>query len=77
MDGLIGSVDDRVALAMFGFVVATGALSLRWWQLQRAPLRLPEKAAIVYLKEDQAVPFYDAQHQPEQLPKIPYSDLEE
>jgi hypothetical protein len=53
VDGLIGSVDDRVALALFGFAVATGALSLRWWQLQRMPAKLPEQAAIVYLEAEQ------------------------
>jgi len=62
VDGLIGSVDDRVALALFGFAVATGALSLRWWQLQRLPYRLPEQAAIVYLEAEKAKPLYREQN---------------
>jgi len=62
VDGLIGSVDDRVALALFGFAVATGALSLRWWQLQRMPSKLPEQAAIVYLKAEPSQPFHGGQH---------------
>lgn len=62
MDGLIGSVDDRVALALFGFAVATGALSLRWWQLQRMPAKLPEQAAIVYLEAEQTQPFQGGQN---------------
>jgi len=48
----MGAVDDRFALALFGFVVASGALSLRWWQIQRTPLRLQEQAAIVYPHEE-------------------------
>jgi hypothetical protein len=56
----MGSVDDRVALALFGFAVATGALSVRWWQLQRMPSKLPERAAIVYLEAEQTQPFYGA-----------------
>ena len=39
---------------MFGFAVAAGALSLRWWQLQRVPSKLPERAQIVYLQGSQA-----------------------
>jgi hypothetical protein len=62
VDGLIGSVDDRVALALFGFAVATGALSLRWWQLQRMPSKLPDQAAIVYLEAEKAQPFYGGQN---------------
>lgn len=77
MDGLIGSVDDRVTLAIFGFVVATGALSLRWWQLQRVPSKLPEKPAVVYLKEGSPALFYELdQAKPDQSPGLRYSEPE-
>jgi hypothetical protein len=79
VDGLIGSVDDRVALALFGFAVATGALSLRWWQLQRMPSKLPEQAAIVYLEADKTQPFYGGQNReldryPRLEPREDYSE---
>jgi hypothetical protein len=73
VDGLIGSVDDRVALALFGFAVATGALSLRWWQLQRLPAKLPEQTAIVYLEAEQTQPFYrdyDMVRHPDRYPAV-------
>jgi hypothetical protein len=86
VDGLIGSVDDRIALALFGFAVATGALSLRWLQLQRMPSKLPEQAAVVYLKADTSEAFYgsptgDFDSDPNQFPTVDdgvgYSALEE
>ena len=78
VDGLMGAVDDRVTLAVFGFAVATGALSLRWWQLQRVPAKLPERPAVVFLKDSTPDEFY-ALHpaDPDKSPRIYYSDSTE
>ncbi len=74
----MGAVDDRVALALFGFAVATGALSLRWWQLQKVPSKLPEKPAVVFLKESNPEIFHEFHPvHSDQRPGIHYSKAEE
>lgn len=46
VDAALGGIDHSVSLFSFGLVLVTGALALRWWQLQRnQPLdleRVPE-----------------------------------
>lgn len=57
IDGLMGSVEGKVSLALFGLVLAGGTLTFRWWQIQRHSPAAIANPVMLYFPEPRTPPL--------------------
>ncbi len=56
VDAAIGGMGGRGSLLAFGLMVASAAIALRWWQIQRSRVEQPERVAQHYLPPSSSRP---------------------